>query len=106
MNQQRLDAIRVRCNAATPGPWNAGRGDMATIVDGYESKWIYAGGNNKYLAVASGYEVTDWNEVMANARFIAAAREDIPYLLDRVAALEAELAEAQRYIYGEQEVPQ
>lgn len=55
----------------TPGPWNEGRPDMQTIVDGYGSKWIYAG--NKYVAVASGRDVEDWDEVMANARLIAAA---------------------------------
>lgn len=91
MDQTRLDAIRARCDAATPGPWNAGRGDMATIVDGYESKWIYAGENNKYLAVASGYEVNDWNEVMDNARFIAHSRADVPDLLAEVARLTAAL---------------
>jgi hypothetical protein len=46
---------------------------MATIVDGYESKWIYA--NKKYVAVASGQDIKDWEEVMANAHLIAAAPE-------------------------------
>lgn len=26
----------------TPGPWRAGRPDMATIVEGFESKYIYS----------------------------------------------------------------
>lgn len=60
----------------TPGPWKAGRPDMGTLVDGVESKWIYAGG--KYVAVASGRVSDDWFEIMANARLIAAA----PELLD------------------------
>jgi hypothetical protein len=39
---------------------------MATIVDGVKSKWIYGGKNQKkYVAVASGGDVRDWNEVMA-----------------------------------------
>lgn len=57
----------------TPGPWKAGRSDMATIVDGYDSKWVYAG--ERYIAVASGADVEDWDEVLANAHLIAAAPE-------------------------------
>ena len=60
-------------NKHTPGPWEAGRSDMATIVDGVSSKWIYAGEN--YVAVASGLASEDWGVVMANARLIAAAPE-------------------------------
>lgn len=63
----------------TPGPWHAGREDMATIVDGYDSKWIYAG--NTYIAVSSGMQV-GWDEVMANARLIAAAPELYEALYD------------------------
>lgn len=55
----------------TPGPWEPGRPDMATLVDGVESKWIYAG--DKCVAIASGMDVEDWEEVMANARLIAKA---------------------------------
>lgn len=55
----------------TQGEWHAGRPDMQTIVDGYPSKWIYAG--DKYVAVASGQDIEDWEEVMANAHLIAAA---------------------------------
>lgn len=68
----------------TPGPWEAGRSDMSTIVDGFDSKWVYAG--DKYVAVASGANVSEWDEVMANARLIAAA----PEMLDALRALMAE----------------
>jgi hypothetical protein len=47
---------------------------MATIVDGYESKWIYSA-DDQYCAVASGEIKGDWDEVMANAHLIAAAPE-------------------------------
>lgn len=59
-------------NKHTPGPWVAGRPDMQTLVDGYPSKWIYGPGDC-YLAVASGRATDNWDEVMANARLIAAA---------------------------------
>jgi hypothetical protein len=57
----------------TPAPWEAGRGEWQTLVDGVGSKWIYAG--EQYVAVASGRIDGDWAEVMANARLIAAAPE-------------------------------
>ena len=70
----------------TPGPWKAGRPDMATIDDnGFESKWIYAG--EKYLANASSMDIPDWNEVMANARLIAAAPDLLQELKHLVAII-------------------
>lgn len=57
----------------TPGPWNAGRADMATIEYGAESKWIYGGKNQKYVALASGIDIKSFEEVMSNAFLIAAA---------------------------------
>ena len=49
---------------ATKGKWVAIRSDMATVVQ------IYAG--DKYVAIASGQAVTNWDEVMTNAKLIAA----------------------------------
>lgn len=69
----------------TSGPWEEGRPDMATVVDGVESKWIYAG--KKYLAIASGADVNNWQEVMANARLIAAA-PDLFNLIKQVMPME------------------
>ncbi|NIH74463.1 hypothetical protein FHV99_001670 [Ochrobactrum sp. P20RRXII] len=57
----------------TPGPWEAGRADVASIVDGVDSKWIYGGG--EYCAIASGRVTGSWETVMANAHLIAAAPE-------------------------------
>src|SRR5688572_33342728 len=62
--------------AATPGPWAAGRPDMGTLVDGVESKWIYA--SEQYVAVASGRIEGEWAEVMANAQLIAYLRNHAP----------------------------
>lgn len=52
---------------------------MATIVDGYESKWVYAG--DKYVAIASGHDINNWDEIVANARLIAAAPDLLEALL-------------------------
>lgn len=35
----------------TKGPWKAGRADMATLVDGVDSKWVYAGDHADKVAV-------------------------------------------------------
>lgn len=78
----------------TPGPWQAGRSDMATIVDGYESKWIYAG--DTYVAVASGV-MLGWGEVIANANLIAAAP-------DLLAALERIVNECRVYCEGSEDI--
>ncbi|MDD3029855.1 MAG: hypothetical protein PHS57_06220 [Alphaproteobacteria bacterium] len=86
---------RALCQGATEGPWRAGRSDMGTYVDGYESKWIYAGeptGKSKYLAVSSGYEIKEWDEVMANAHLIARSRTLIPEMADEIERLEKELS--------------
>jgi hypothetical protein len=77
--------VAALAEKATPGPWQAGRADMATIVDGVGSKWIYAG--DKYCAVASGRVSDDWSEVMANAALIAAA----PDMAALIAAQAAEI---------------
>lgn len=72
--------MSVKTVGHTPGPWEPGRPDMATLIDGVDSKWIYAG--DKYVAVASGMDVKDWEEVMANARPIAKAPELLAALKD------------------------
>lgn len=71
----------------TPGPWQAGRADMASIVDGVDSKWIYAG--DEYVAIASGRVTGTWETVMANAHLIAAAPELYEALEDAVDLLTA-----------------
>ena len=67
------------------GPWEAGRPDMATIVDGVSSKWIYSG--NTYVAVASGRASEDWDVIMNNARLIAAAPDLARLVLEKDAEI-------------------
>jgi hypothetical protein len=60
---------------------------MATIVDGYDSKWVYGGPEQtEYVAAASGKISGEWSQVMANASLIALA----PTLAAEVLALRAE----------------
>ncbi len=92
-----LEAIRDRANAATVGPWEVW--DEAEYGE-------YGGIAYKYLAgvqVAPAARVNtaifryddEYNgEMLENAQFIAHAREDVPSLLDEIAALTTERDQA------------
>ena len=83
----KLDALH---EAATEGEWVSGRPDMATVVGGFDSKWVYA--DDKYIIVASSRDCEDWPEVMANANFVAAAHNHYPALRAEIKRLREELA--------------
>lgn len=75
-----LAAIRERCEQATPGPWKW-EGEHDEDEDGTEI--VYC----EELVGAYGviFEVTEWPAplcVEADSEFIAAARTDLPRLLD------------------------
>ena len=89
LNIKKLVALLAK---ATPGPWQAGRPDMKTLVDGVFSKWVYAG--DTYVAVASGRASEDWDTVMANAELIGLVPEmtaDYIALMDRLESCEERL---------------
>jgi hypothetical protein len=76
-----LDRIEARAEAATPGPWFAKENDLiggwcVMPVDDVPSNGVH--------------EVADFAHREA-AEFIAAARSDVPALVARVRALEAEV---------------
>jgi hypothetical protein len=81
MEQQRLDAIKARAEAATPGPWIA-KTNRHPQCNGEPWGWI-----------SGAKENTTWSgrRGKANAEFIAHARTDIPDLIAEVERLEAEL---------------
>ena len=69
-----LAELRALCVGATPGPWYALPADF--------KKWV----------TTAGVTDTEWRlNHDADAAFVAATREALPDLLDRVAALEAAL---------------
>jgi hypothetical protein len=82
MDQTRLDAIRARCEAATPGPWNAI--DKGNTVPSYAIRHFAVG--EKCVNVASGI-----SPKTGDADFIAHARTDVPDLLDEIERLTAAL---------------
>ena len=82
----KLEEIEARANAATPGPWVIrvsvhGNGDPCDDIIAKE--W----GN---VTVAMGIDERDG----ADSAFIARARDDVPWLIARVRALEAALGDA------------
>lgn len=88
MNDEQLQAIRARCEAATPGPWHEWHIDKAPsgiICDTREN------------GVAQTFNRIDeaYPNDGANASFIAHAREDVPTLLAEVADLRRQLVECQ-----------
>jgi hypothetical protein len=85
MDKARLDAIRARCEAATPGPWNAI--DKGNTVPSYAIRHFAVG--EKCVNVASGI-----SPKTGDADFIAAARTDVPDLLAEVEKLREQLEHA------------
>ena len=75
MDKERISQIRMRCEAATPGPW----------VNGHFASLHRRDTNAPYNDLLFNADTSE------NACFIAHARQDIPALLD---ALEAETKKA------------
>jgi hypothetical protein len=87
----RIEEIRARADAATPGHWG-------TDYDGAGTYYVHARLRTEMRAgmVSDGVVATIQGEhgddqTYRNARFAAHAREDVPFLLDRVAELEAQV---------------
>jgi BMFP domain-containing protein YqiC len=91
-----LDAIRARCDAATPGPWGFSRYEKRYLLD--ETTDVVGevapgstGAAITVFAVATG--------ALEDADFIARARTDIPALLAHIEELESRVT----YTVGETE---
>lgn len=82
-----IAAIRARADAATKGPWEVADAMTPPSRDHVAD----CGGDNYVCPVDDG----SLQECDVDARFIAAARTDVPALCNRVEALEAALEEAE-----------
>lgn len=88
MTTNRIDEIRARTDAATPAPWG-------TEYDGNGNYHVHArlrttpheGMASDGVVASLAGEHGD-GQTYANARFVAHTREDLPFLLERVAELE------------------
>lgn len=96
--------IRARCDAATAGPWKQRHYHPDSGCDSAFTDVVEQGhaGDEWRHTVARALDLRDCTYknygTARNAEFIAHARDDVPYLLDRVAALEAQLADTDRAI--------
>ncbi|MFD6531545.1 hypothetical protein [Streptomyces sp. NPDC060184] len=82
MDDQRLDEILDRANAATPGPWCT---DSWEIYQGAE----YEPGISVWIGETCSAGEMDQDR--ADAEFVAAARSDVPALVAEVQALRAKV---------------
>lgn len=92
MKADRIQEIRARCEATTPGPWRVS-GDINHCVF-CDSDKRFSGtpliANCGHLHHADTKEHV--SEMQRNATFIAHAREDMPYLLAQLADAQTENA--------------
>lgn len=109
-----LDAIKARCEAATPGPWanepDTGAGRVWVRINhrgDFEPIWPWRGHWRRLFQVRTDRDRETWTEdakrevFAARARdgaFVAAARTDVPALVAEVERLRDELADARRVL--------
>ena len=100
-NSDRLQEIRERAEKATPGPWACWDG-WGPISGGYlEGLMAMArigpsGGRSQEVLSASDETQRDIYAKREDAEFIAASREDIPYLLQLVTEQQREIDRVRR----------
>ena len=92
----RIDAIRARAEAATEGPWLAGQRGGTSIIPGEpDENWA-----EYFIHRANTLDVdiiAELGEDKDDMAFIAHAREDIPWLLERVRLADAVVTAARGY---------
>jgi hypothetical protein len=93
-----FDAIRARCDAATPGPWWVTEDlDTDDAAIGVAAGWDL----EEYTSVvvvtpgSATFDIGEPTDRLADATFIAACREDVPALLAAYDDLAGRIAAAQ-----------
>jgi hypothetical protein len=92
----RIEEIKQRVDAATEWPWE---GEVRKAY--LDSKYIDAHSLDSELEYIISSEGDFLEVIRADATFIAHAREDIPYLLQRIEVLEGALNLLRRYHFGD-----
>ena len=100
MTQEQINEIRRRCDAATPGPWISKNKSVRTLLSDGEERALNSAPTGWQGGICNCLGCSKWvddknhsinDQAVRNAKFIAAARQDIPALLE---ALEAERKQA------------
>jgi hypothetical protein len=101
MDKARLEAIKARAEAATPGPWTEHE-ELDGMYAGRKTAVRTLNPENKYYSriVTVGQTRNHSRNAEANVLFIAHARTDIPDLLTHIAALTAALEAAEKRAEG------
>ena len=86
-----LDAIRARCDAATPGPWRVDGSTYDEDCNEHLAPYGLEGPNERLIWSSGGGEYS--HPDMDTAQFIASCRTDTPALLAYIDMLEHMLAE-------------
>jgi hypothetical protein len=81
MSELDVDAIRARADAATPGPWATDPSQCEVLINTPDYRTLVLLGDHDTRELHP--------QADADATFLAAAREDIPALLDEVERLRA-----------------
>ena len=113
MSDKRLEEIRKRVEAATPGPWEVE--DYRCDGDWRSTGNVWARNKGHYHpgtkvcgvnchSMSSISDPRDIGEFEGNSAFIAHAREDIPFLLSELAKLQAENATLRRQVEAAKEM--
>lgn len=86
IDEVRLEKIRARCEAATPGPWKAISAYWLETEDEEQFRVYDIENQNGDVTIAHTSVLIGKND----ADFIARARQDVPDLLDAIDNLQAE----------------
>ena len=97
MPNTRVEEIRARVDAATPGHWGTSCDGQGTYTVEAQPRFVPGSGT---VSVSEGIVATlagghGDEQTYHDARFTAHAREDVPFLLDRIAELEAGMTETE-----------
>jgi hypothetical protein len=87
----RIDEIRARADAATPGHWGVHYDGHGTYTIEAQPRLIPGVGSVREGVVATLHGEHGDAQPYHDSGFMARAREDVPFLLDRVAELEAQV---------------
>jgi len=97
MDPKRLEEIKARVEKATPGPWRVVT-DGEMPFDGQEGALAYMGddGGDGPAVHVSCSNAVEARDVVDDAAFVAAARQDIPDILAEVERLRSDLGAVER----------
>ncbi len=87
-----LDSIKARCEAATPGPWRWwDASELRSLVFEDDPHLDDLSAPIVGEPIMGGFGEPEWDISVADAEFIAHAREDVPALVAEVKRLRAAL---------------